>query len=253
MKKIRIILAVFFGFALLVSFIQGFFLRFTLTLPFILAALAGLWLSLRWEVFVRFWLFLRGRLWGRIMTTITIILAAFAIIVCTVLSALMVHAITQSPPEGDTTVIVLGAQVVGERPSLILRLRLEAALGYLNENPDSPAVLSGGLGNTARISEAEAMRRWLVANGICDTRLFVEDQSTTTYENIAFSKIIIEENGLPTNLAVATDGFHMFRAFVLARDAGLEPGAVPSRTPFRTLPYYWLREMAAIVVGVVLR
>jgi len=250
MKTLRIVLALVFGLICLSSFIQGFFLRFTLVLPFIAMSLLGMWLCLRWEDFALFWKNLRKRIWGKIITSTLILLIAVAITVCAVISGLMINAMVQRTPDGDATVIVLGAQVVGERPSLILRLRLEAALIYLNDNPESSAILSGGLGRSAYISEAEAMKRWLAANGICESRLFLEEYSTSTYENIAFSRFIIEENGLPRNVAIATDGFHMFRAHQLARHAELTPSAVPSRTPLRVLPYYWLREIAAILVGI---
>jgi len=95
------------------------------------------------------------------------------------------------------------------------------------------------------------MKRWLVANGICQSRLFLEERSTNTYENITFSELIISENALPRDVVVATDGFHMFRAHGHARQAGLEPSAAPSRTPLRLLPFYWAREIAAILAGVV--
>jgi len=90
-----------------------------------------------------------------------------------------------------------------------------------------------------------------VANGICQSRLFVEGRSTNTYENITFSQAIIAENGLSQSVVIATDGFHMFRAHTHARQAGLEPSAVPSRTPLRLLPFYWAREIAAILAGMV--
>jgi len=155
------------------------------------------------------------------------------------------------PPTGDTTVIVLGARVRGYTPSLVLQLRIEAALAYLDANPEASAILSGGLGESAYISEAEAMKRWLVANGVCDSRLFLEERSTNTHENIMFSQAIIAEHGLSQSVVIATDGFHMFRAHTHARRAGLEPSSAPSRTPLRLLPFYWAREIAAILVGVV--
>ena len=243
------ILATAFVLLLLFSLIQGFLFGFGLALPFIAVSLAGGWLCLRWESSLRVWTALRGRLWGRVATNAALGLIAAGIIVCAVVSGLMVGAMRLEPPTGDATVIVLGARVTGERPSLILQLRLEAALAYLNKNPGAAAILSGGLGESAYITEAEAMKRWLVANGVCEDRLFLEGRSTNTYENIMFSRDIIAENGLPQNVVIATDGFHMFRAQGHARQAGLEPSSAPSRTPLRLLPFYWAREIAAILAG----
>ena len=250
MKRFRLILAIVFALGFQFSVAQGFLFGFGLALPFIAASLAGGLICLRWDSSVRIWKNLRTRLWGKIVTGTLVLLAAVSIIICAVVSGLMISAMRLGPPGGDATVIVLGARVTGERLSLILQLRLQEALAYLSENPEAAAILSGGLGEGAYISEALAMKRWLVANGICESRLFLEERSTNTYENITFSAYIIEENGLPKNVVIATDGFHMFRAHGHARQAGLEPSSAPSRTPLRLLPFYWAREIAAIVTGV---
>jgi len=188
---------------------------------------------------------------GRIMTNIMIICVVLAVLYVAVISVMMIVAINTSPPDGDVTLIIHGAQVVDEEPNIILRLRLRAALQFMQDNPESVAVLSGGLGNVATISEGEAMRRFLVSGGISDSRLFVEDRSTSTLENIEFSKIIIEEQNLSRNVAITTDGFHQFRAQSFARDVGLNPSALPSNTPLTSLPFYWLREIAAITTQVI--
>jgi len=188
---------------------------------------------------------------GRIVVNVFVIGVTIAVLYTVVISAMMIAAMNREPPE-DATLILHGAQVVGEQPSLILQRRMETALEFLQETPRSVAVLSGGLGTDATISEAEAMRRFLVLGGISDDRLFVEDRSTSTYENVGFSKIIIEEQNLSRNVAITTDGFHQFRAQRFARDAGLYASALPSNTPVFNLPYYWLRELAAITVQVVL-
>jgi len=249
MQRFRLVLAVTSALLLIFSLIQGLLFGFGLTLPFIAVSLAGVWLCLRWDVSTRIWTNLRKRFWGKVATSAVTSLIAVAIIVCAVVSGFMVSAMRLEPTASDTTVIVLGARVTGERPSLILQLRLEVAAAYLDQNPAAAAVLSGGLGENAYVSEAEAMKRWLVANGICESRLFLEEHSTNTFENITFSQAIISENGLPQNVVIATDGFHMFRAHGHARQAGLEPSSIPSRTPLRLLPFYWAREIAAILAA----
>ena len=235
---------------LIFSTVQGILFGFWLVFPFIAISILGVWLCLRWDSSVRVWTSMRERLWGKIVTNAVVALFVVSVFVCSVVSGFMINAMKLQPPDQDTTVIVLGARVTGYHPSLVLQLRLERALAYLDENPGSAAVLSGGLGESAYISEAEAMQRWLVANGIDEGRLFLEERSTNTYENISFSELIIAENALPRNVVIATDGFHMFRAHNHARQAGLEPSAIPSRTPLRLLPFYWAREIAAILAGV---
>ena len=250
MKNLRFVMALVLGWMFFFSLIQGFFLRFALVLPSMVVSLIGLWLCLRWENFVRIWTNLRGHLLGKIMTNAVVASIAIAMLVCIVVSGFMIGAIQLEVPTDDATVIVLGAQVIGDHPSNALQRRLEVAFEHLESNPETVAVLAGGLGNTAYISEAEAMRRWLTANGICDSRLFLEEYSTSTYENIAFSRSIIEENNLSPNVAIATDSFHMFRAQHLATNAELNPSAITARTPLIVLPFFWLREIAAILVGI---
>ena len=74
-------------------------------------------------------------------------------------------------------IIVLGAHVDGTRMTLALLERTRRALLYLEENPGTRAVLSGGKGDGERISEAEAMYRYLTEHGIDGGRLIREERS----------------------------------------------------------------------------
>ena len=186
-----------------------------------------------------------------VVVRIIIFVMLAAVLYAVAISALMLVAANEAPYD-DATLVVLGCQVRGEEPSLMLYRRMETALGFLRDNPNAVAVLSGGQGPGEWISEAEAMRRHLTANGISEDRLFLEDRSTSTYENIVFSKTIIETNELSRNITVVTDGFHQFRAQHFAKSFGLTPGAIASNTPISRLLYYWLREIAAITVQVIL-
>ena len=140
----------------------------------------------------------------------------------------------------DETVLVLGCSVKGERPSRMLRQRIEAATEYLEKNPDSKAVLSGGQGPDEKISEAECMRRELVRRGIAADRLYLE-------ENVAFSAKIIEQNGLNRHVTVVTSDFHCRRGMLLCRRAGLTASSTPAATDVYLLGTYWMREMLAVV------
>lgn len=90
------------------------------------------------------------------------------------------------PEEGADVLIVLGCAVHGERVSLTLSYRLDRAIEYLNANPNTVAIVSGGQGQGESISEAEAMRRYMVNRGIANERIIMEDKSTSTEENFAF-------------------------------------------------------------------
>ncbi len=168
---------------------------------------------------------------------------------------LSVEGLLLSHGEQDNTalpvdaVIVLGAGVNGETPSLILQSRIDAAADYLEKHPDIPVVLSGGQGPGENISEAEAMYRALRSGGE-DSRYLLEDRSTSTAENFAFSKVLLQEHGVDTDtavIAVVTSDFHCFRAHLIAQRENLTVIDIPAEVPWRLLEInYYIREFFAL-------
>ena len=152
-----------------------------------------------------------------------------------------------NPPTEETTVIILGCKVKPSGPSLMLTTRLNAAISYLNENPSSVCVLSGGKGADEPMSEAQAMKEWLMARGIEESRLYLEDKSTSTLENILFSREIIEKEGLPVKVTLITNEFHQYRAKTLAGSLGTEAFGVSAKTPLYLLPTYYVRELFGLL------
>lgn len=161
-------------------------------------------------------------------------------------SVLLVNAINATPPT-DATLVILGCSVNGETPSQMLRLRIDAAEKFMKENPESKAVLSGGQGPGEDITEALCMYRELTARGISPDRLYMEGQSTSTRENVAFSKEIILRENLNTKIAVVSNNFHLYRASLSVAAEGFEFYAVPAFTPYPLLATYVMREYLGIV------
>ena len=153
--------------------------------------------------------------------------------------------------EQEVTVLVLGCQVVGEEPSLMLRGRIDAAYDYLAAHPEAVCVATGGKGDNENISEAACIRKELIELGIAESRIYVEDRSVNTMENMAFSAQIIEENSLPATVAVVSDNFHQLRAALFARRAGLEPLSLGCPSHPLLGPGYWAREVAALAAAFV--
>lgn len=150
-------------------------------------------------------------------------------------------------PEPGATVVVLGCRVYGERASLSMVERLEAAYEYLMEQEDSVCVLSGGQGDGENITEAECMYRYLINKGVDASRLYKEEASTTTRENLQFSKQLIEAKGLNPVIAIATSEYHEYRAGLIAESLGIEYAAVPGKTAIWLFPTYYVRELYAIL------
>ncbi len=162
------------------------------------------------------------------------------------LSVYMVQACMKQP-EPSATVIVLGAALRGDQPSSLLRGRLEAAYMYLAAHPQAVCIVSGGQGADEICTEASVMKRYLVDRGISADRIHEEDQSTSTFENIRHSKVLIEQLGLSNEVAIVTQEFHQFRAAQFVKSAGLEvSGAVTAHTPWHLLASYWIRDFAGI-------
>lgn len=173
------------------------------------------------------------------------VIALIAILVIVESSCMMVAASKEPAP--GATVVVLGCRVYGERASLSMVERLEAAYEYLSEHPESKCVLSGGQGDGENISEAECMYRYLVNKGIDASRLYKEEASTTTRENLLFSKQLMEEHGLNPVVAVATSEYHMYRAGMIANALDISWAAVPGKTAIWLFPTYYVRELYGIL------
>lgn len=153
-------------------------------------------------------------------------------------------------PDADPDyIIVLGCGVNGTVPSLLLRERIDAAYEYLSAHPDVICVVSGGQGPGEEITEAECMFRELTALGIDPQRIWLEDRSTSTAENLTFSKAVIESHtgAVPTEVGIVSGEYHLFRASLMAEDLGFTPYGIPATTGWFTLRVnYFLREVAGV-------
>lgn len=146
------------------------------------------------------------------------------------------------------TVIVLGCKTINGAPSLMLAARLETAAEYLLENPQAMCVVSGGQGNDEIEPEAVTMKQFLIAKGINENRIYTEENSRNTEENLLYSKAVIDEQGLSENVVIVSEFYHVYRGMRNAEKQGLKPSALPApmnRTIW-ALPSYWLREIMAI-------
>lgn len=171
-----------------------------------------------------------------------------------VVTGAMVYCANQKPEENSTAVI-LGAQVKPWGPSIMLMGRIDAGYDYLTKNTSADAVLSGGQGSDEPMSEAQSMLETLLEKGIGEDRLFVEDKSTNTTENIDFSMKVIKENKLNEDIAIVTDGFHQLRARIIVKQLGIKTkvGAINSDASFFYLPTFIVREWFALPYQILFR
>lgn len=158
----------------------------------------------------------------------------------------MYSAAHDSPPKGADYLIVLGAKVNGSDMSLSLAERAEAALHYLQENPETKVIVTGGRGRGEYITEAEAVETYLLDNDIEATRILKEGKSTSTIENFLFSKDIIAD--LQADVVVVSNDFHLFRARMIAERLGyMNIHTLAAPTPNVVKLQTYTREYAAIL------
>ncbi|MGN0162180.1 MAG: YdcF family protein [Candidatus Ornithomonoglobus sp.] len=142
--------------------------------------------------------------------------------------------------------LILGCGVRGEEPSSALRERLDTALRYLEKNDSCKIIVSGGQGRDEDISEAEAMRRYLIANGVSSGRILSEDKSTSTTENFRFSNSLVDGGFINKTTVFVTNDFHIYRAASLARLQGFTLNHIGAPTAWYNICPSYLREFLAI-------
>ncbi len=139
-------------------------------------------------------------------------------IIFLVVEGCIVSGFSQKGKNGADYVIVLGAQMKRNGPSKALQYRLDAGIKYLQENPDTKVIVSGGQGADEHISEAQGMYEYLVTNGVEEDRIIKEDKSKNTVQNLKFSAELLDKE--KDSVAVISNNFHVFRAVKIAQKAG---------------------------------
>ena len=154
-------------------------------------------------------------------------MALIALVLAALLGALLLigfvyYMETHLPPIGESDVIiVLGAQVKADgTPSVALERRLTAALESYRTS-EQIIIVCGAQGANEPRPEGDVMREWLLARGVSEAHVVAETESFNTRENLANAKAIMQERGLVRALVVTSD-YHVQRALVLCRQAGIE-------------------------------
>lgn len=152
-----------------------------------------------------------------------------------------------APPPPGRNVIVLGAQVYSaERMGVSLRNRVDRAAEYLIENPDSKCIVTGGQGSNEPCAESLTARNALVRHGIEPERIFFEDKSRNTRENLKFAMEAAQANDFDTEVVVVSQSFHLYRAVRLAESAGFTASGLSAETDPIIYPSYYGRELLSL-------
>ena len=195
-----------------------------------------------------------GRLWS---TLCNVYATCFACFECVLAGAIVcgLKAARHVPKAEADYILILGCRFRKDGTlTPLLRGRVDKAIEFWKEQRETTgktAVLipSGGQGPDEPIAEAEAMRRYLLAQGIPAESIVMEDQSRNTYQNMACSKALIEREAPGAKVVYATTNYHVFRSGVWANLVGLPAEGVGSRTKWWYWPNAFMRECAGLMLN----
>lgn len=189
-------------------------------------------------------------------------LAALAVTVFIVIEGVILRGFSYKGRNGLPYIVVLGAQVYKSGPSRVLKFRLDKAAEYLNENPDTKCIVTGGKGYNEPFTEAEGMATYLYGVGIDPSRVILEKESTNTKENLKNAmKLICQEtagkegvqagsfqDNEVTSIGIVSNNFHVYRAVKTANKLGISDacGIAASSTAL-FLPHNLLREFFSMM------
>lgn len=160
--------------------------------------------------------------------------------------AIVIKGMMTKPQDNCDYIIVLGCQIRGDHITRSLKNRLNVAVDYATDNPDTTIIVSGGKGKGENTTEAYAMYNYLVSKGIDSSRIIQEDKSTDTSENMKYSVQYIENTD--SLVGIVTNNFHIARSRLLARHAGLNNTCgMPAESDHVLFINYMVREAIGIV------
>ncbi len=174
---------------------------------------------------------------------------AVAIGIFLVCGFLMIRAANEGSDVEADAVIVLGAAVHGDKVTWVLENRLNTAIDYMEKHPNAICVVSGGQGSGESVTEASAMKKYMVEYGMDASRIYTEEKAKNTKENFEYSKIIIDEVfGNNARIAFITTNFHVYRAGQVAREQGVNAVGIPADDVWYLRLNNFLRECVGICV-----
>lgn len=191
-------------------------------------------------------------IWGRIpkiLKRTIIVLFSIGMSIFIIIEGVIIYNGHHYDKERPDYLMVLGAGLRGSKISTSLLYRLETAVEYNKLYPDVKIIVSGGQGPDEDISEAKAMRDYLISKGIEESLIISEDKSTNTYENFLFTKKILEDETGEEDFTVTviSNNFHMYRAKYLGKQVGFECLGYPAPSHAASSFIFYTREFFGVI------
>lgn len=153
--------------------------------------------------------------------------------------------VNQMPEPNAAYVIVFGAKANDDKPSVVFKSRLDKAIFYLKQNPNTKVIVSGGQGFDENYPEGLVGKWYLMSHGIDEQRIISEETSTNTFENLVYSKKLM--NDPTSHVVMVSSEFHMFRIRMLANRLDFNASYLASKTDIQHLLWAKPREYVAII------
>lgn len=185
----------------------------------------------------------------KVVRRIVTIILCIGLLICAGTEILIIRASFGDSQEDVDYIVVLGAKVREDGPSVSLQNRIDAACEYMTAHPNAIAVVTGGQGKDEPMTEAQAMFDGLVALGIDPERVWMEPEATSTWENLHFSLNLIEEKTgqRPAKIGLLSSEYHLFRAKLFASACNVEAAGIPAHTTLVSQAInHFLREVAGV-------
>lgn len=173
------------------------------------------------------------------------------------LIATIVHGVKAAkhiPTMDKDYIIILGCQIKKDGSlTPLLKSRADRAIEFAKlqkekTGKDIVFVPSGGKGEDEVIAEGEAIKKYLLEQGIDEDHILLENKSKNTYENIKFSKELIDSKNPKAKIAFSTTNYHVYRAGAIAQEQGINVEGIGAKTK----TYFWInafiREFIATIV-----
>lgn len=145
-------------------------------------------------------------------------------------------------------ILILGAGIFTEEVTPMLKARLDCALQLYQSNPSANIIVSGGQGPDEPISEALAMQRYLIAHHVPQQNIIMEDRSTSTYENIKYTKsLLFNRISRNAKMICVTSQFHILRALKFGQKFKLKYKGIGSHTPYHFFEVALIRDFLALM------
>lgn len=191
-------------------------------------------------------------IWGRIpklLKRTIIVLFSIGISIFIIIEGVIIYNGHHYDKDRPDYLMVLGAGLRGSKISTSLLYRLETAVEYNKLYPDVKIIVSGGQGPDEDISEAKAMKDYLVSQGIDENLIISEDKSTNTYENFLFTKKLLEDETGEEDfiVTVISNNFHMYRAKYLGEQVGFECLGYPAPSHAASSFIFHTREFFGVI------